>query len=178
MRINQRFPSRASIGIVNVYADLIPVVAYVCTSGATAAEFRPEGLQVFHASVTHNGDDGCVRSQLLGQSQSGDNVAAGRSAGKQSFFAGQAKSHGYSFFSGDLLDPVGDAVLPERHHKTSSHAIDLVSAGRAAGEDGGFSGLDGDDRDLLPMAAQTTGDPAQRCCRADHLDKAVDLAPV
>ena len=68
--------------------------------------------------------------------------------------------------------------LPERDNETRSDAIDLVRAGRAAGENGGFGGLYGDDSDLSVVSAQGFPGASKRGRGAHALDKAIDWPPV
>jgi hypothetical protein len=50
---------------------------------------------------------------LFGQSQGGDDIAAVGSASKNPLLAGQPPGHRHSLLRGNLIDLIGDVLVPE-----------------------------------------------------------------
>ena len=87
--------------------------------------------EVFHSRIAHQRDNGRTGLELFGESQSGDDISARRGAREKALLARQAPGHGYGLFRRDLVNPVGDALFPERYDKAGADTIDLVTAGPA-----------------------------------------------
>ena len=119
--------------------------AWTGASRQVGAQPAAVGPEILHPGIAHDGDDGRAGSQLFGQPQRGDDVGAGGGAREEAFLPGQPQGHGHGLFGGDPLDPIGDAVLPERHDEARADAVDLVRARPAARQHRGFGRLHGDD---------------------------------
>lgn len=129
-------------------------VRYQSPRGVETPNRRSIGFEIFHPGIAHDGDDGCIRAQLVGQPHCGDDIAARGGPGKQALFPSQPQRHGHGLVRRDPLDPIGDARLPQRHDKPRADPVNLVRACRTARQNRRFSRLHGNDLEALSVAAQ------------------------